>query len=324
MTLIKCRCEVYRREINPFHGIIGESPSIRKLIHQIQKVAKSDAPVLLTGETGTGKELTARSIHNLSARSDGPFVAINCAALPESLVQSELFGHEKGAFTGAIQRHIGSFESASGGTIFLDEIGDMPLVLQVNLLRFLEDKVVERLGGNAKTVIDTRIIAATNERLDLAIQQGSFRKDLLYRLDVLELETPSLRERVTDIEAMANFFVSKFSIENGCHIKGFTQHALEAMTEHSWPGNVRELINRVQRALIMSEGHLITPSDLGLKVDKEVLPQTTLEESRNRAEIEAIHSALQRSHNNMSHAAHQLGISRTSLYRLMDKLHIRT
>ena len=325
MSRILHRCMGQRKFTTAFQGMVGESPRMHTLFRQINKVAKSDAPVLLTGESGTGKELTARAIHRLSRRSNGPFIAVNCAALPASLIQSELFGHEKGAFTGASQRHIGRLESAVGGTIFLDEISDMPLELQVNLLRFLEEKVIERLGGNGHTNVDARVICATHDNLDLAAHRGDFREDLYYRLNVLQLELPSLRERVADIELLANFVVEKFAEESGSRIKGFAKHALQAMTAYPWPGNVRELINRVRRAMVMSEGRFISPGDLGLDVADEILrPQAKLEVVRAEAERRAIETALLLSHNNLSHAARELGISRTTLYRMMDKFSIHT
>ena len=324
MSLIRHRSMERREAIAAFHGMVGDSLPMRTLFSQIQKVARSDAPVLLTGESGTGKELTACAVHRLSRRSSGSFVAVNCAALPPTLIQSELFGHEKGAFTGATARRIGRLESASGGTVFLDEISDMPLEQQVNLLRFLEEKSIERVGGNEHIKIDVRVVAATHDDLQLAVDQGSFREDLFYRLNVLELEIPSLRERASDIELLANFVAKKFSEESGRRRKsGFDKHALRAMNAYPWPGNVRELINRVRRAMVMSEGRFISSIDLGLD-DAENLPKATLRASRAKVDKTAIESALLHTHDNMSQAARELGISRTTLYRMIDKFNIHS
>jgi DNA-binding NtrC family response regulator len=251
-------------------------------------------------------------------------VAVNCAALPATLIQSELFGHEKGAFTGATSRRIGRLESAAGGTLFLDEISDMPLDQQVNLLRFLEEKSIERVGGNQQIKIDVRIVVATHDSLQHAVDQGGFREDLFYRLNVLELEIPSLRERASDIELLANFVIKKFSKESGRQRKrGFDKHALRAMNAYPWPGNVRELINRVRRAMVMSEGRFISSIDLGLDIAKN-LPKATLRASRSKVDKTAILSALLHSHDNMSQAARELGISRTTLYRMINKFDIQS
>ena len=312
-----------------FEGMIGKSESMNSLFRNIQKIAKSDAPVLLLGESGTGKELTARAIHHLSSRSNGPFKVINCAAVPASLIQSELFGHEKGAFTGAQSRYQGRLETAQHGVIFLDEISDMPLEQQVNLLRFLEDKCIERLGGSDRIELDVRVIAATHDNLSDAVEDGGFREDLYYRLNVLRLNLPSLRDRLQDVEALANFALLRFAEEAGNGtVRGFTRDAVHAMENHSWPGNVRELINRVRRALVMAENHMITASDLDLEpggkdaVEQRVL--LTLEDYRQEADRRAIESALRQTRHNISEAARQLEISRTTLYRMMEKLSIQS
>jgi DNA-binding NtrC family response regulator len=325
MSLIRHRSMERRETTAAFQGMVGDSPPMRKLFSQILKVARSDAPVLLSGESGTGKELTAGAVHRLSRRSTGPFVAVNCAALPPTLIQSELFGHEKGAFTGATSRRIGRLESAAGGTVFLDEISDMPLDQQVNLLRFLEEKCIERVGGNEKIPIDVRIVVATHDDLQRAVANGDFREDLFFRLNVLELEIPSLRERVSDIELLAHYVARAFSEESGRLRKGgFDKHALRAMNNYPWPGNVRELINRVRRALVMSEGRYISAIDLGLGPGSEdYRPNATLKFSRARVDKNTIESALAHTQDNMSQAARELGISRTTLYRMVDRFNIQ-
>lgn len=324
LSLIRHRSMERRAASAAFQGMVGDSPPMRKLFGHIQKVARSDAPVLLTGESGTGKELTACAVHRLSNRSAGPFVAVNCAALPPTLIQSELFGHEKGAFTGANTRRIGRLERASGGTIFLDEISDMPLDQQVNLLRFLENKQIERVGGNELIPVDVRVVVATHDNLQLAVREGSFREDLYYRINVLELEIPSLRERASDIELLADHVLRKYADESGRRRKaGFDKQALRAMNAYYWPGNVRELINRVRRAMVMSDGLKISMADLGLGGD-DALPKVSLRSSRAQVDRSAVESALLHSHNNMSQAARELGISRTTLYRMIHKFEIQS
>ena len=310
-------------ESSGYDEIIGRSPVMRQLIKKIGKVASVEAPVLITGESGAGKELVAHAIHRQSSRSEGPFVAVNCGALPASLIQSELFGHEKGAFTGAHQQRQGRFELAEQGTLFLDEVGDLPLDLQVNLLRFLEEKVIERLGGTSRIPVNTRVIAATHVDLQKAVADGRFRMDLYYRLNVLHLNVPSLREREGDIELLARFLFKKFAAENYYPAKGFSRQALQVLEQHSWPGNVRELMNRVHQAMIMCEGGLIQPADLEL--DRRVKRQSisSLEEARAVSEKQAIASALRWTRKNISQAAQELGVSRTTLYRLMEKYGIK-
>ncbi|UTW14267.1 sigma-54-dependent Fis family transcriptional regulator [Marinobacterium rhizophilum] len=309
--------------LDEFH-MVGASPAIMEIFQQIRKVATAEAPVLITGESGTGKELIARAIHQRSARHKGPFVAVNCGSLPDTLVHSELFGYEKGAFTGAYKRKIGRLEAAADGTIFLDEIGDLPLDMQVHLLRFLQEQTLERLGSNDSIRVNARVIAATNIDLDQMVESSDFREDLYYRLNVLTVKVPSLRERDGDIELLARFFFQKFRNEQGCHVRGFTQQALAALNAYEWPGNVRELINRIRRAMVMSDNRLVTPDDLGL--DDTVCSsgqQITLEDARNRAEKQAIRQNLELSHNNVSKAARMLGVSRVTLYRLMEKYQMR-
>jgi DNA-binding NtrC family response regulator len=310
------------RSLESIQGMVGTSVPMRQLYLEIRKVAKSEAPVLLSGESGTGKELTARSIHQLSGRSDKPFIAVNCAALPATLIQSELFGHEKGAFTGAVRRHTGHIEAANEGTIFLDEIGDLPLDLQVNLLRFLEEKVIERVGSTNEIPVNARVIAATHKNIEALVQQGLFRKDLFYRLNVLGLRVPSLRERAEDIELLAQEIFRRFSGENLSKCRGFSQMALNAMARHSWPGNVRELINRIRRAMVMTDKLLISPDDLDLRECSQWNHSLTLEESRRAADRQVIQMTLKHTRNNLSQAARMLGISRTTLYRKLQNFGI--
>jgi len=305
-------------------ALLGQSEVMQRLFHQMDKIRGVDTPVFIGGESGTGKELVARLIHQNSPRRHAPFVTVNCGALPPTLIQSELFGHEKGAFTGAGERKLGKIEAAQKGTIFLDEVGDLPLELQTNLLRFLQEKTIERLGSRKTLSIDARVIAATHVDLEEAVTNGSFREDLYYRLNVLYLKLPPLRERVGDVEQLANAFLKKFTRENRSRVKGFSQHALRVMNTHSWPGNVRELINRVQRAVVMCETPLITPADLGLERRVTSRALLTLEEARQIAEIEAVRNSLMSNGNNVSEAAKQLGVSRVTLYRLMDKLKIES
>jgi DNA-binding NtrC family response regulator len=304
--------------------MIGQSPPMRRLFRQLRKVARSDAPVLLRGESGSGKELAASAIHRLSGRSPMPYVAVNCAALPSTLIQAELFGHEKGAFTGADKRRVGRFEAAQGGVVFLDEIGDMPTDQQVNLLRVLEEKRIERLGGNGTVTLNVRVIVATHEDLGEAVTRGTFREDLYYRLNVLSVDIPPLRERGEDIELLANYMLEKFGTECEFHpVKGFNKQALRAMRSYHWPGNVRELINRVQSAVVMSDSSYISSSDLGFKELIETGRKSTLEYSRAESDRLTVEAALRHNRDNMSQAARELGISRTTLYRMMEKLAIR-
>lgn len=296
----------------------GRSQAIAQLRRDVAKVAAAAAPVLIWGESGSGKELTARAIHDQSARRDGPFVPINCGAIPASLIQSELFGHERGAFTGAAREKRGLIESAAGGTVFLDEIGDLPMELQSNLLRFLQEKTVSRLGSTHSVTVDARVIAASHVDLQRAVAQGRFREDLFYRLNVLGLDVPPLRERKDDLSLLANHFFSLFSSERAPRVKGFSSAALHALSGHDWPGNVRELINRVRRAMVMAEGQLIAARDLGLDGGM-VCAVEALDGARQRAEREAIRASLASAGNNLSQAARELGVSRMTLYRLLDK-----
>lgn len=301
-------------------GLVGSSPVMKDLFRSIRKVALTNAPVLITGESGTGKELVAQAIHKYSSRSKGPFIAVNCGALPTNLIQSELFGHEKGAFTGASQRKLGRIEMAVGGTIFLDEIGDLSLDLQINLLRFLQEKTIERVGGTTEIPVDVRVVTATYIDLEKAVQEGRFREDLFYRLNVLHLKTPPLRQRGKDIELLAQHFLDRFSSEVHSSVKVFSQEALQAIKYYRWPGNVRELINRVWRAVIMSESRMITAEQLdleGMETPSQAL--ITLNEARSLAEKEIVERTLWYTDNNVSKAASILAVSRPTLYRLMEE-----
>lgn len=302
--------------------MVGASPVMLKLFKNIRKVAGVDSAVLITGESGTGKEQTARAIHERSTRGKGPFIAVNCGGLPENLIQSELFGHEKGAFTGAYQRKIGRIEAANGGSIFLDEIGDLPLDMQANLLRFLQEKTIERIGSVEAVHVDVRVIAATHVDLEKAVRDGRFREDLYYRLNVMRIHTPALRDRQGDIELLARFFFENFTKEHPSNAKGFSQEALRLMNIYQWPGNVREMINCIRRAIVMCEGKLITPADLGLERRQSPRKQKTLDEVREEAEKTAIRVAMLRTRNAVSKAADELGVSRMTLYRLLEKYQI--
>lgn len=305
-------------------SMVGNSPQMQRLFNQIQKVARTEASVLITGPSGTGKEIAALSIHRQSARAAAPFVAVNCGAIAPQLFQSELFGYEKGAFTGANQRKIGRIEAAQGGTLFLDEIGDMPFDMQVNLLRFLQEKTIERVGGTDSIGIDVRIIAATHIDLAEAVRQGTFREDLYYRINVICLETPPLADRGQDIEDIAKHYFARFAKVHNRSLRGFSKAAMNAMLSHTWPGNVRELVNRVQRATVMAEGRFIQPSDLGFENQMEQSQIVSLEDARALAESTAIRRALAQARNQISRAAALLGVSRVTLYRLMEKYDIRT
>jgi DNA-binding NtrC family response regulator len=299
--------------------LVGQSEAIQQLRRQITKVAQANAPVLIWGESGSGKELTAHAIHNHSKRAHGPFIAVNCGAIPASLIQSELFGYERGAFTGAAKEKRGLIESAAGGTLFLDEIGDLPLELQTNLLRFLQERTISRIGSTTSIEVDVRVIAASHMRLEDAVKSGLFREDLLYRLNVLPLTVPALRERKEDLELLARHFFKVFAHDKNPRLTGFSNRAMLAIKAHHWPGNVRELINRIRRALVMSEGRLITPEDLDLQMQTGLRNGEALEEARIRAERDAIHVCLQGSGSNVTRAARDLGVSRMTLYRLMEK-----
>jgi two-component system NtrC family response regulator len=304
---------------SPIDGIIASSPEMLRVLRNIERMAPTDVAVLLRGESGTGKELLARAVHKLSARAREPFVPINCAAIPETLLESELFGHEKGAFTGALKQTIGRIESADRGTLFLDEIGDVPLPMQVKLLRFLQDQVVERIGGRNPVQVDVRIVCATNQDLNLMIAEGRFREDLYYRLNEVTVQVPPLRERAADVVVMASFFLSRFAAEYGRLVRGFSASALAALRDHPWPGNVRELENRIKRAVVMTDGPLLSAADLGLTPPGEDTQSLTIRDARARAEREVLQLALAQAGSNLSKAAKLLGISRPTLYDLMQQ-----
>lgn len=308
----------------PEHELLGDSKPIRELRKLLSKLAPTESPVLIRGESGTGKELVARTLHRQSQRHSKPFVAINCGAIPEHLIQSELFGHEKGAFTGAHQRKVGRIEAANGGTLFLDEIGDLPLELQANLLRFLQEKHIERVGGSQPIPVDVRVLAATHVDLEAAIEKKRFREDLYYRLNVLQVATAPLRERHGDLSMLANHFSHFYSHETGRRPRSFSEDALIAMGKHDWPGNVRELANRVRRGLVLAEGRQIEARDLGLMSQQAfATPMGTLEDYKIRAERQALCDVLNRHSDNLSIAAKVLGISRPTFYRLLHKHQIR-
>ncbi|MBR8346341.1 sigma-54 dependent transcriptional regulator [Burkholderia ambifaria] len=297
-------------------AMIGRCDAMRRLFATIRKVASTDATVFIAGESGTGKELTATAIHRQSPRAQGPFVAVNCAAIPSTLLQTELFGHERGAFTGAHQRKLGRVEAAHGGTLFLDEIGDMPVESQASLLRFLQEGKIERLGGRASIPVDVRIISATHVDLDAAIRTGRFRADLYYRLSVLCIQEPPLRVRGRDIMLLAEHILKRYRGEGLYRIHGFAPSAIEAIHDYAWPGNIRELNNRIRSAIVMTNGPLISAADLKLE-QYSSLKRPTLAEVRRQAERHTIEEALLRHRNRYGAAAAELGISRATLYRRM-------
>ena len=315
--------------------MVGDCEAMKTVFNAIRRFAVTDAPVLITGESGTGKELTALAIHERSPFVDGPFIAVNCSGLPASLIASELFGHEKGAFTGAVNRRTGRIEAANGGTLFLDEIGDLPLELQGNLLRFLQEKTIERVGSIVPIKVNARIIAATNVDLEAAVAGARFRRDLFFRLDVLRIPLPPLRERREDIEVLLQFFVQQACQELGCQKRLVTARAIDALKSYSWPGNIRELISKIRRALVMAEGEMLDMADFKLDGSSLTAPSqepssfaapqpgsTGLVDIREDAEARAIFEALARHHYNVSAAAKELCISRTTMYKRMSKLDI--
>jgi len=310
-----------RRRETPqsFEGIIAVERSMQNVCRMIEKIAPADVAVMILGESGTGKELLSRALHTLSARRDKRFIAINCAAIPEQLLEAELFGYEKGAFTGAVKTTPGKIEYADGGTLFLDEIGDMPLSLQAKLLRFLQNKVIERVGGRHEIPVDVRIVAATNQNLETLIRDQKFRQDLYYRLGEVTVNVPPLRERPGDILAVAHAFLARYSEGHGKPKRGFTDEAIQMLLAHGWPGNVRELENKIKVACLLGEESIISAADLGLASISNIGLPLNLKEVRNRAEREAVTRAISASAGNISRAAELLGVSRPTLYDLISR-----
>jgi two-component system, NtrC family, response regulator len=311
------------RSVMPLTGIIATSESMTKVCRAVEKIGPTSVTTLLLGESGTGKELLARALHALSPRAKQPFVAINCAAIPDTLLESELFGYEKGAFTGAVKQTQGKFEHADGGTLFLDEIGDMPLALQAKLLRFLQDRVVERIGGRERIPVDVRIVCATNKDLSAMIGRNEFREDLFYRVSEVTIRIPPLRERSGDAGVIAQSLLERRVREHGRSLKGFSPEALAAIQSYPWPGNIRELENRISGAVIMAEGKYVSVEDLGLPLAGSDLDWLNLREVRQRAEKEAVSQALALSGSNLSRTAELLGITRPTLYDLLAKFDLR-
>ncbi len=307
----------------PFEGLIATDDAMRKVCRMVEKVAPTDASVLILGESGTGKELLARAVHNCSGRKGARFIAINCAAIPEQLLESELFGYERGAFTGAVKQTLGKIETADGGTLFLDEIGDMPMSLQAKLLRFLQDRKIERIGGRQEISVNVRIVCATNRDLQALIKEQQFRQDLYFRVGEITIDVPPLRDRRGGATVLAHSLLRKFGALNGRPKRGFTEDALAALETYSWPGNVRELENRIKTAVIMSEGALITAQDLNLAGATQETHLFNLKEVRARAESQAIRHALAITDGNISRTSELLGVSRPTLYDLMQKYELR-
>ncbi|MFZ1828780.1 MAG: PEP-CTERM-box response regulator transcription factor [Candidatus Competibacteraceae bacterium] len=311
----------------PLRGVIAASPEMLKICYSIEKIAPTHANVLLLGESGTGKELLARALHELSPRAKGAFVAINCAAIPDALLESELFGHEKGAFTGAVKQTLGKIEYANGGTLMLDEVGDLPLSLQAKLLRFLQERVIERIGGREPIPVDVRIVCATHRDLSILIAEGQFREDLYYRISEITIRIPALRERAGDVLLIARALLSTLSRPLGKTRLNFGMDALRALEMYPWPGNVRELENRLKRAVIMSESEQITARDLeldlGLETEEALVYPLDLRQAREQAEQRAIQQALRYTDHNLSLAAELLGIARPTLYALLSKYHLK-
>lgn len=312
-----------RRAESSLQGLITADPGMLKVCRMIERVAPSDATVLLLGDSGTGKEVLARALHQLSPRASERFVAINCAAIPENLLESELFGYEKGAFTGAARQTIGKIEHANKGTLFLDEIGDLPMALQAKLLRFLQERTIERLGGRNEIPVDIRVVGATNQDLAHLMKEGQFREDLYYRISEIAVTIPPLRERQGDRSLLAHAFLERLAHGQRKAPRSFTQDAIDAIEGYQWPGNVREMENVIRRAMIMAEGGRITSEDLGLESENNATEPLGLREVRDKAEQEAVIRAMGRCNGNIAQAAELLGTTRPTLYNLLDKFDLR-
>jgi two-component system NtrC family response regulator len=308
---------------SPLGGIISRDPGMLKVCRNVERVAPSSATVILLGNSGTGKEVLARALHQLSSRSDKRFMAINCAAIPENLLESELFGYEKGAFTGAAKQTLGKIELANGGTFFLDEVGDLPMPLQAKLLRFLQERVVERVGGRTEIAVDVRVVCATHQNLSEMVTSGRFREDLYYRLSEIVIRIPSLADRIGDATLLAHHFKNKFTAQEGRPSLSFSVDALASIEGHPWPGNVREMENCIKRAVIMSDGPQITADDLGLATSLKEEEPINLRQARDDAGQKALIKALARVDGNVVKAAELLGISRPTIYDLMTRYGIR-
>ncbi len=313
-------------EVRDHCGIVGACPAIRGVLNLIGKVAASDVPILVSGESGTGKELVARAIHSRSLRKKGPMVCINCGAIPENLIESELFGHEKGAFTGAVSTVQGKVEYASGGTLFLDEIGELPVNLQVKLLRFLQEMVIQRVGGRKDIAVNVRIVAATNIDIAAAIAAGTFREDLYYRIGVVNIHLPPLREREGDVRLLSEYFLNRIAADLGKNVTGFAPDAMASLETYAWPGNIRELENRLRRAVLLTDSTLVTSEALGFGGDGGAggqdgfsLGDKTLKEARAMVEKKMIAAALAKHEGNIVKASEALGISRPTMYDLLKK-----
>jgi two-component system NtrC family response regulator len=315
--------QLQRQSSSPLAGVIATDEAMLKICRMVEKVAPTDVSVLILGESGTGKELLAHAIHALSARNAGRFVAINCAAIPEQLLESELFGHEKGAFTGAVKQTVGKVEMAEGGTLFLDEIGDMPAPLQAKLLRFLQDRVIERLGGRKPIPVNVRVVCATNQDLQALIAEQRFRQDLYYRISAVTVNVPPLRQRGSGVVVLAQAILQRIAAESATKLRGMSDDALAALQSYPWPGNVRELENKLRAAVIMAEGQLIHAGDLGLDIPVTTPPQLNMAEVRLQAERQALIQALALAQNNVSRAAELLGVSRPTLYDLLERCGVR-
>lgn len=313
---------IKRNDASPLPGIIAASSEMLKVCREIEKVAPVNVTTLLFGESGTGKELLAKAIHHLSDRAKGPFVAINCAAIPENLLESELFGYEKGAFTGAVKRTLGKIEGANGGTLMLDEIGDLPASLQSKLLRFLQERTIERLGGREEIPVDVRIIAASHRDLKALINTGNFREDLYYRLSEITITVPPLRQRTGDAIAIAYILLDRFAKEQGRKVPKLSAEAIEAIQSYYWPGNIRELENRIKRATVMSDGKVLSASDFELTGNRENM-DLSLKTARELAERKAVEQALNMGEGKIAKAAKLLDISRPTLYDLMSKYQLK-